>query len=680
MASLQSLRRDVEKLKYGQHLACIYRNREEQFATVIPFIYAGLKNGEKCIYIADENTKDEIIQAFKEVTDIDKYLKSGQLELLTKSEAYLKDGYFDPDRMIELLKQVQEKALKDGYKGLRVTGEMTWILTTWPGVERIIEYEAKLNYFFPESMCTALCQYNENKFKPEILLEVIHTHPFLIIYDTLYENPHYSPPDEFFAQLRGEIHRDMYEKVRNNVINKKKIENKIIEQEEEKNLILNSISEFITYYGRDKRVVWANRASANVVSGSPEDAIGKYCEEIWQCGDIPCNVCPTYRAWESGMQEEGEIMRPDGRIWLARASPVYDCNELAGIVVVARDITKRKKAEEALKSSEELYRTLVMTSPEAVTVTDLEGRITHVSDRTLMVHGVESTEEIIGKSAFEFIAPEDREKALNNLQITLKEGAVKNVEYVMLKGDGSRFIGELNAALVKDSEGNPKAFIATVRDITSRKKAEEQIRTSLREKEVLLKEIHHRVRNNMQVISSLLSLQSSHINDGTVMNVFRDIQNRIKSMALVHNQLYQSEDFSEVGFNQYIETLVSALVQSYKRDHEPIAVNIDAENISLGIDTAIPCGLVISELVSNALKHTFPDGKGRIDIKFHRTDENEIELIVKDNGMSSPDGGDFRNTESLELELATILVEDQLSGNISMEKGEGTEFLIKFRR
>ena len=139
---------------------------------------------------------------------------------------------------------------------------------------------------------------------------------------------------------------------------------------------------------------------------------------------------------------------------------------------------EHRQLEKELHKSEELYRILVMTSPEAVTVTDLEGRITHVSDRTLIIHGAESAEEMIGKSAFEFIAPEDRERALNNLEKTLKEGAVKNLEYVMLKKDGSRFTGVLNASLVKDYDGNPMAFIGTVRNITDRKKMEEELRES----------------------------------------------------------------------------------------------------------------------------------------------------------------------------------------------------------
>jgi len=345
MVTSEKLRKELETLKFGDHLACIYKTKEEQLSTVIPFVLTGLKNNEKCIYIADENTKQEIIEAFRKVTDIDKYIKTNQLELLTKEEAYLKDGSFDPDQMIELLSRNEKKARKNGYNGLRVTGEMTWIFTKLPGVERLIEYEAKLNYFFPESKSTALCQYNEGKFNPEILLDVIHTHPTLIIYNNLYENPHFLPPDEFFARIKGEIHWNTYEKVRDGIIGRKRTEEKAKQRERERSLILDSMSEFVAYYGRDKRITWANLATVESVDAQPEEVVGKHCYEVWHCKDEPCETCPVYRAWETGMYEEGEIASPDGRIWYAKANPVFENDELAGIVVVSRDITERKKAE-----------------------------------------------------------------------------------------------------------------------------------------------------------------------------------------------------------------------------------------------------------------------------------------------------------------------------------------------
>ncbi len=340
----ERLLKELETLKIGEHIACIYKNKTEQRSIVVPFIRTGLKNNEKCIYIVDENTKNGIIKDFKEF-NVEEYLRTNQLELLTKEEAYLKNGYFDPDKMIELLKINEKKALDNGFAGLRVTGEMTWVLTKLPGVERLIEYEAKLNYFFPESKCIALCQYNEKKFEPEILLDIIHTHPFIIIYDTLYKNPRYQPPDEFFAIMRGEIHLDTYEKAKNSIIQRKKIEEETKKIQREINLVLDSMSEFVAYYGNDKRIKWVNKAAAQVNA----NLVGKFCPDVWGCRGEQCKTCPVYAVWDSGKNEQGEITTPDGRTWYAKTAPVYEGDEIIGVVEVARDITERKRVETQLK-------------------------------------------------------------------------------------------------------------------------------------------------------------------------------------------------------------------------------------------------------------------------------------------------------------------------------------------
>ena len=239
--SIEELKRKIEELKLGEHLCCIYKNKKEQLS-IIPFILAGLKNNEKCIYILNDNTREEIVQAFKELNiKIEEYINSKQLEFLTKEDTYLKDGYFDPDRMIELLKQSEEVAIKDGYKGLRVTGEMSWVFTRLQGVEKLIEYEAKLNYFLSQSRTAAVCQYDESKFTPEILLGVIRTHPKIILYDSVCENPHYVPPDEFFAWMRGEMPRGIYERIRDDVIDRTKRERERVRVEEKHLELLDEI-------------------------------------------------------------------------------------------------------------------------------------------------------------------------------------------------------------------------------------------------------------------------------------------------------------------------------------------------------------------------------------------------------------------------------------------------------
>jgi len=207
----------------------------------------------------------------------------------------------------------------------------------------------------------------------------------------------------------------------------------------------------------------------------------------------------------------------------------------------------------------------------------------------------------------------------------------------------------------------------------------EFLQTSLREKELLLKEIHHRVKNNLQIIISLLKLQSDYVKDKDITDILKDSQDRIKTMSLVHEKLYQSKDLTNIDLNDYIKHLMIGLFRSYGVDPNKITFHINIEILPLEIDMAIPCGLIINELVSNSLKHAFPeDGKGEMKVILHK-DHGETVLVVSDNGAGIPEHIDFRNTESLGLRLVTILAEDQLRGNISLNRAKGTEFCIKFK-
>lgn len=223
-------------------------------------------------------------------------------------------------------------------------------------------------------------------------------------------------------------------------------------------------------------------------------------------------------------------------------------------------------------------------------------------------------------------------------------------------------------------------LVRSIRYAIERKRSEDQIKAALKEKEVLLKEIHHRVKNNLQVISSLLKLQSRSINDERTLEMFKESENRVRSMALIHEKLYRSRDLANIDFRGYTQDLVADLFQSYGAKAGKISLKKDIEDISLGVETAIPCGLIINELISNALRHAFPEGReGEIDITFRSSDEDKIELIISDNGIGIPTNFDIRNTKSLGLHLVNILAEDQLKGEIELDRTEGTKFLIKFR-
>jgi two-component sensor histidine kinase len=216
-------------------------------------------------------------------------------------------------------------------------------------------------------------------------------------------------------------------------------------------------------------------------------------------------------------------------------------------------------------------------------------------------------------------------------------------------------------------------------ELESRKRAEEQIKVSLKEKEILLKEVHHRVKNNLQIISSLLRLQSDYIKDEKALASFKDSQSRIRSMALIHEKLYQSKDLYRIDFGEYIRDLVANLLRSYTASSQAITLRINALDIWLTIDTAIPCGLIINELISNTLKHAFPEtnSENRIEIDIHSSRDNKFTLSVSDNGVGFPQDLDFQDTESLGLQLVCTFIE-QLEGTIELDHSRGTTFIMTF--
>ncbi len=216
-------------------------------------------------------------------------------------------------------------------------------------------------------------------------------------------------------------------------------------------------------------------------------------------------------------------------------------------------------------------------------------------------------------------------------------------------------------------------------EIIEREHAEERVRASLREKEILLKEIHHRVKNNLQIISTLLDLQSEHIEDERSLRYFRDSQDRIKSMALVHEKLYQTRDFISINFGEYLANLARYLFNSYITDPDRISLRLDVAPATLEIDQALPFGLIVSELVSNSMKYAFPDGRGgEIAVRLRVEGDSGIELMVRDDGVGLPPGLDFRNTDSLGLQLVTMLV-SQIRGEIEPGNEGGTSFIIRCR-
>jgi two-component system, sensor histidine kinase PdtaS len=304
------------------------------------------------------------------------------------------------------------------------------------------------------------------------------------------------------------------------------------------------------------------------------------------------------------------------------------------------------------------------------------GRFSDVN-KSAREHFSFNPKEMQSRSIHDIVDAEELEKFSKLFNDLADKSQDRNTfDSVFVCSDGKKIPVEISASTVSFS--GELYIVMVVRDITERKEAENKIKKSLEEKKVLLREIHHRVKNNMQIISSLLNLQSTYTNDKNVVDILMESQNRVKSMAMIHEKLYQSPELSRIDFRDYIAKLSTFLRQSYLYINNSIIIETEVDDIYLNIDTAVPCGLIINELVTNSIKHGFPeDNPGLIRIKLFKSHGKYI-LSVKDNGVGFPETIDFRNTETLGLQLINNLVL-QLDGTIEVILDHGTEFKINFQ-
>jgi len=361
------------------------------------------------------------------------------------------------------------------------------------------------------------------------------------------------------------------------------------------------------------------------------------------------------------------------------------------------DVTEQKKAEEKLQESENRYRNIVETANEGISIIDAEKRITFVNKQIEDMFGY-SSEELIGRPMWDFLSDESKV----TIKHTLKKGwenVNESLEIQFMRKDGSVIWTHTNSKSIFDKDGKFLGTLNLHTDITKRKEVEE----ALKNFEIARKkEIHHRIKNNLQVISSLLDLQAEkfrnrkNINESEVLEAFRESQDRVISMALIHEELYRGEELDKLNFSLYIKELADALFSTYRLGNFDVSLSMDLEeNILLDMDTAVPLRIIVNELVSNSLKYAFLNrDKGEIQIKFHKDNNREnrsnIEeskseeykttsfiLTISDNGVGISEDLNIKELDSLGLQLVIFLV-DQLDGKLELKKGNGTEFIIRF--
>uniref|UniRef100_A0A832M4D5 histidine kinase n=1 Tax=Oscillatoriales cyanobacterium SpSt-402 TaxID=2282168 RepID=A0A832M4D5_9CYAN len=453
--------------------------------------------------------------------------------------------------------------------------------------------------------------------------------------------------------------------------------------------IVEDQTEFIARFLPDGTFLFVNDAYCRTFGLNREALLGKTYEPVVFEADRE-NVAQQLNS----LSFENPVVKVENRVylgdevrwtqWINRA--LFDENKkFIEFQSVGRDITEQKQAETALQESQRFIQKIADTAPVLLYVYDLlKNQYVYTNREMLHVMGCEADQPGCDeRDIFQALLQSHDLAQVSKQQerwATVKDGDILQSEWQLKQPTGERRYFQCQETLFACTpDGLPHQILGAAVDITDRKLFQ-QLQTSLKEKEVLLKEIHHRVKNNLQIVYSLLRLQSRQTQSAHVTNILLESQNRVKSIALVHEKLYRSEDLAKIDFAQYLNSLTAHLFSSYKIDSNAIALETKIDSISLSIDQAIPCGLIVNELISNALKHAFASqSEGTIQVALYNDENVQIHLIVQDNGIGLPTSFKLAEASSLGLQLVQDLV-DQLDGTIQLVCYPGTTFEITFPR
>jgi PAS domain S-box-containing protein len=435
-----------------------------------------------------------------------------------------------------------------------------------------------------------------------------------------------------------------------------------------------------------------NEAACKMFGYTKEEFLTKSMNDIFPGTTLD----ESLRLWESflsqkEMEGDFEIVTKTGerRITYFRAVT----NFVPGYHLFAiRDITEKKNAEikikqreEQLRESERKHRQLFETMALGVVYSNTEGISLSANPAALKILGLTES-EFIGREIFQpasnFVKEDGSKVAKEDFPVYVALTTGKEVRDVVFG-----FSPPNNKAIIwvqvnsipqfNAGENTPKFVYSTIENVSQQKIAQDNIKNSLVEKETLLKEIHHRVKNNLQIISSLLNLQSGYLKDSEAIEILRESQNRVRSMALIHERLYRSDDFTNINFNKFLQDLTNILQSSYYNIAGAVSIELNLEQIYLSIGIAIPLGLLINEIISNSFKHAFVEKKdGKIVIQMLRK-ENKIFLSIKDNGVGIPVNLNIEESETLGFKLVCSLI-SQIEADIELKRDNGTEVVISF--
>lgn len=483
-------------------------------------------------------------------------------------------------------------------------------------------------------------------------------------------------PDGAPLRVTG-IHLDITER--------KRAEKALQKSERRFRMLVETMNEGLTVLDNKGIVTYVNNKMAQMLGYSIAELIGHSSAEFFDEENraiLREQLARRLQGVDSATYEIAFTGRDGKKIpVIAAVTALRDENgQYVGSFGVVNDITERKRAERALKESEERYRLLVETVNDGFGVVDETGVFTYVNERFCEILGY-TKHEVIGRSSADFHDGPGRKVHSEQLE-TWRRGEKSVYETVWVGKDGRRIPVLLSARPIFDQDGTFKGTLAVGTDISLLKETEERLRASLAEKELLLREIHHRVKNNLQTMSSLLRIQSRHLKDDMLQESFQEAESRIYSMALVHERLHEGRNLAEIEFDRYVERLVGFVLQSYGITGDRIVVRNKVESVVFSIDIAVPLGFILNELLSNCIKHAFPGGgTGEAVISLRALGSGEYELLVRDNGVGMVGMGICSGDDSpasLGLDLVRALA-GQLKGNLQIRQDNGTEVRVSFK-
>lgn len=464
------------------------------------------------------------------------------------------------------------------------------------------------------------------------------------------------------------------------VTERKMAEDALFESERKFRAVFDGVEDIITIVeirenGLPGKYIEVNRAAVEKLGYSRDEFLSMIPADMGASREQSYDIIKNLLRNGSVTFNRTYISRDGRRIPVEVNSRLLELGEMKVAVSVARDITQRLENERRLRESEEKYRSLFNLSPEYILLLDPEdGRILDVNSTLAGTLGIPSG-ELRGRSIYEleFLSDDVKTEFRSKIEVIERDGTLEPYEMVLTDLSGREYTVRIYNKLIH-AEGR-ECLLIVLNDISDLKRTQSMLEKSLAEKELLLKEIHHRVKNNLMIISSLLSLQSRQAKDRETMDLFRESENRTRSMALIHERLYRSEDLKNIDLAEYLGRLASEIFRSYSADSR-ILLKLEIDELKVDVETAVPLGLIVNELLTNAVKHAFPDGEGMVTVSLRKRN-GTVTLEVSDDGAGFPEDIDWESSPSLGLQLVRSLTK-QIDGKVEMISDGGTTFRITF--